>query len=451
MNEIIQQPIIAQCTPTGSGAIALLRLTGTGSIELANKISKLHSKQALIDQPTHTIHSGWVINNNEHIDHVMFLLMRGPKTFTGDDTVEITCHNNPFIVQAIIDQALLQGARIAQPGEFTRRAVENDKIDLVQAEAINELIHAQTQHALKASLSQMSGSLSDWIARIERHMIKALAFCEASFEFIDEEMEFGDTIAQTITHALDDINHVKKSFDAQQHIRQGIRIAIIGSVNAGKSSLFNALLNKERAIVTSIAGTTRDSIEAGLYKNGNYWTLIDTAGLRNTDDIVEQEGIKRSFEQAHAADIILLVYDASRALTPHEQSVYEELQATYHHKIIVIYNKSDQAIDNTLSGLYTSTKTRENILIVEAAVQEKIAQLFKSLESPFLLNTRQYKLLLSVEQSLLEIQTMLNGPIAYELVSYHIQQALTYLSEFTGKTISEAGMDAVFREFCVGK
>lgn len=462
VSDLINQPIIAQCTPSGSGAIALLRLTGAGSIELVAKMSKLANKQTLLEVPTHTIHSGWIINNhNEPVDQVMLLLMQAPRTFTGDDTVEITCHNNPFIIQTIIEQAVALGARLAQPGEFTRRAVENNKIDLVQAEAINELIHAQTQHALKASLSQLRGSLSQWTAQIERHLIKALAFCEASFEFIDEEMEFGDTVCQTIELALTDIAHVKKSFDAQQHIRQGIRVAIIGSVNAGKSSLFNALLNKERAIVTSIAGTTRDSIEAGLYKNGNYWTLIDTAGLRQTFDIVEQEGIKRSFEQAQLADIILLVFDASRELTPQEAEVYYELQKAHAHKIIHVHNKSDaidiERVDKALlranenNNYLVSSKTRENIELLEQTIQHKISSLFNAIESPFLLNTRQFTLLLNLEIALQEIITMLNGPIAYELVSYHIQQALAQLSELTGKTISEAGMDAVFREFCVGK
>ena len=247
------ETIIAQCTPKGSGAIALLRISGIAAFELATKISKLPSGALLCALPSHTIHFGYVVDAaGNHIDQVMFLLMRGPKTFTGQDTVEITAHNNPFIVQDIIAQAIAHGARMAQEGEFTKRAVLNNKIDLIQAEAINELIHANTHMALKKSLAQLEGSFSHWITAIEKELIKALAYSESSFEFIDEEMSFGNDIKKMLGHTLATIASIKKTFDQQQHIRQGVRIAIIGSVNAGKSSLFNTLLNKERAIVTSI-------------------------------------------------------------------------------------------------------------------------------------------------------------------------------------------------------
>jgi len=325
------QTIIAQCTPAGSGAIALLRVSGEHAIAMVTTFSKLASHKKLLDLPTHTIHFGWVIDTaGNHIDQVLFLLMRGPRTFTGQDTVEITCHNNPFIIESIIQAALNHGARLANSGEFTKRAVLNDKIDLIQAEAINELIHANTQSALKKSLAQLEGSFSHAVKNIESSLIKALALSEASFEFIDEEdLEFGKQILTIIETVLATIATLKVNFDQQKQIRQGVRIALIGAVNAGKSSLFNALLGKNRAIVTNIAGTTRDVIEAGLYRYGNYWTLIDTAGLRQSADHIEQEGIKRSFDEAHNADIILLVFDGSRAMTSEECAVYKELYAQY--------------------------------------------------------------------------------------------------------------------------
>ncbi|MDP3889414.1 MAG: tRNA uridine-5-carboxymethylaminomethyl(34) synthesis GTPase MnmE, partial [bacterium] len=321
-----QEAIIAQCTPRGSGAVALLRISGINAIEIVTRISKLTSNKTLSELPSHTIHYGFIVDNSGmHIDQVLFLLMLAPKTFTGQDSVEITCHNNPFIVEQIISLAIEKGARLADPGEFTKRAVLNNKIDLIQAEALNELIHANTQMSLKQSLSQLEGSFSNWITTIEQELFKALALCQASFEFIDEEITFDDQIKQIINKTLETITSIKNTFDKQQYIRQGIRIAIIGSTNIGKSSLFNALLQQERAIVTNIAGTTRDVIEAGAYKNGNYWTLIDTAGLRKTNNTIEQEGIKRSFEQADLADIILLVFDGSCTLTKHEQIVYQQL------------------------------------------------------------------------------------------------------------------------------
>jgi tRNA modification GTPase len=451
-----EPPIIAQCTPSGSGAIALLRLSGSNALSVADAISALPSTKKLSAQPTHTIHYGHVVDaHSNQIDQVLFLVMRTPHTFTGEDTIEITCHNNPFIIQNILDAALVAGARMAQEGEFSRRAVTNNKIDIVQAEAINDLIHANTQLALKQSLSQLEGSFTHWITTIEKQLIKALALSEASFEFLDEEnMEFNLQIKEIIEQILTNITQLQTTFNQQQQIRSGIRIAIIGSVNAGKSSLFNALLNQERAIVTDIAGTTRDVIEAGLYKNGNYWTLIDTAGLRTTNDIIEQMGIERSHEQAHKADIILLVFDGSCAISDGEKQVYQELLDTYRDKIIVVRNKADlvqqahQLFDNTHT---VSTHDQTSVNALETAIQEKITSLFHSISSPFLLNQRHFNSLTSLEQKLHIIVGMLTHKPSYELISYHLNDALTNLSELTGKTISEAGMDAVFREFCVGK
>jgi tRNA modification GTPase len=451
------ETIIAQCTPQGNGAIALLRISGNNAFFIANAISTLPQNKKLIDQATHTIHYGWVVDSDKNIiDQVLFLVMHAPHTFTGDDTVEITCHNNQFIINNIINAAIAAGARVAQQGEFSRNAVANNKIDITQAEAINELIHANTQLSLKQSLAQLQGSLSQWIISIEKKLITALAFSEASFEFLDEEnMSFEHQIKDSINEVLDNISNLKKTFDQQQHIRNGIRIALIGLVNAGKSSLFNALLGKERAIVTNIAGTTRDVIEAGLYKNGNYWTIIDTAGLRKTDDIIEQIGINRSHEEAQKADIILLVLDGSFAFNANELQTYQELLSTYKSKTIVINNKSDlpqhavQLSHNLI--LNASNIIPSTIDAIEQTLQNKINLLFTSIESPFLLNKRHIQSLLSLEQELLTIVPMLSGNISYELVSYHLQNALATLSELTGKTISEAGMDAVFREFCVGK
>ncbi|HEX4069116.1 MAG TPA: tRNA uridine-5-carboxymethylaminomethyl(34) synthesis GTPase MnmE [Candidatus Babeliales bacterium] len=450
--------IIAQCTPQGTGAIALLRLSGDNAFQIAGKISNLPGNKKISDLPTHTIHYGWVVDNNgTQIDQVLFLLMRAPHTFTGDNTVEITCHNNPFIIQNIIQAALVAGARLAQEGEFSRRAVNNNKIDILQAEAINDLIHANTQLALKQSLSQLEGSFSHWITTIEKQLIKALALSDASFEFLDEEnMEFSAQIREIIDTVLTTITNLKNSFNQQQQIRNGIRVAIIGSVNAGKSSLFNALLNQERAIVTNIAGTTRDAIEAGLYKNDNYWTLIDTAGLRTTDDIVEQMGIARSHEEAHKADIILLVFDGSQQLNGAESAVYQNLLNTYNDKIIIVTNKADLPqysnllIKNTTTYSVSNTD-KSTISTLESAIQNKISSLFTSIGSPFLLNQRHYNNLLSLETKLMATKSLLCGSTSYELVSYHLQDTLTTLSELTGKTITEAGMDAVFREFCIGK
>lgn len=453
-----EETIIACCTPQGSGAIALLRLSGADVFSVLQKIASLPSGQPFTELATHTIHYGWVQDENaHHIDQVLFLIMHGPRTFTGENVVEITCHNNPFIIQAIIKQALQNGARLATQGEFTRRAVLNGKIDLLQAEAINDLIHANTEMALKKSLEQLEGSLSHWISTIEGQLYKSLALCEASFEFIEEEgLEFGPQISTMIAHILTTIEQLKKTFDQQQQIRQGIRITLIGSVNAGKSSLFNALLGKQRAIVSNIAGTTRDTIEAGIYRNNVYLTLIDTAGLRQTDDVIEQEGIKRSFEEAQKADIVLLVCDGSQQLMPQEEAIYQELIAQHEHKIILVQTKHDlcTAFAPTLFGqpvIAVSSKTGAHITALEESIEQKIAMLLQNADSPFLLNKRQFNILLTLADKLTVVQSMLGEHIRYELVAHHLRDATEHLCELTGKSVSEKAMDTVFREFCVGK
>jgi tRNA modification GTPase len=453
---IYSDTIIAQCTPSGSGALAVLRISGPSAITIATALSKLANNTRLSDQQTHTVHYGAVVaEDSTVIDRVLFMLMHAPRTFTGEHVVEISCHNNPFIIEAVIQRAIACGARLAQNGEFSKRAVTHGKIDLVQAEAINELINAATQQSLKQSLAQLDGSFSRWLHTLERELLKNLAFTQASFEFLDEELEFGTRIRENLTQLAQNIATLKKTFNQQQQIRQGIRIALIGSVNAGKSSLFNALIGQRRAIVTAIAGTTRDSIEAGLYRYGTYLTLVDTAGLRTTEDIIEQEGINRSYAEAQKADLIVLVYDGSRPLSAEEQAIYETLYTQHQSKIIPVINKADieqiLQLPQMLHPISVSTANNSGITTLESTIEQKISALFNQLAAPFLLNKRHYTILLSVEQKLHTLIEHLNGTIHYELVSIHLQEILEQLTELTGKTVSEQGMDAVFREFCVGK
>ncbi len=451
-----EQSIVAQCSPKGSGAIGLIRITGINAIQIADSIAQLADTKQLSNHSTHTIHYGKVVDNKGVvIDTVLFLLMHGPKTFTGQDTVEITCHNNPFIIESIIAQAISAGARLAQAGEFTKRAVINKKIDLIQAEAINDLIHANSQEGLKRSLSQLKGTLSHHIHNIEQQLIKALALSEASFEFIDEEsLEFGDQIKEIVTSTLSAISKLRKTFSQQKQIREGVRIALIGSVNAGKSSLFNSIIGSSRAIVTNQAGTTRDVIEAGLYEKSLYWTLIDTAGLRQTNDVIEAAGIERSHNEAHKADIILLVVDGSRHLTAQEIIVYNDLLNKYKTKSLIVYTKSDLSQHAQILGdgrISISCTLPNSVKSLKKELLAKVDHLLKIEESPHLLTHRQHNLLLGLEQKLGLIMPHFEKDLAYELISHHLQEALSGIGEITGKTISERGMDAVFRDFCVGK
>lgn len=470
-----QQAVVALCTPRGSGAIGLIRISGVNAVNVACHLAKLSSGDVLSAVSSHTIHHGYVVGPtvgqsqsspaSEIIDEVLFLLMRGPRTFTGQDTVEITCHNNQFIIQRIIDLAVEYGARHARAGEFTKRAFLGGKIDLLQAESINDLIHAQTELALRQSMSQLHGSLSQSLANIEKQIVGLLGYVEASFEFLDEEqrdLDFDQAIKDRTYDLLRQIAEIKAHFAQQQQIKEGVRIALLGIVNAGKSTLFNAILKKERAIVTDIEGTTRDSIETNIYRNGNFWLLIDTAGIRQTDDIIEQKGIERSFSEAAASDIVLLVIDATRPLTPLQYQQYVAIVAQYSEKILVVINKVDElagsyqhsATLSFLSNLPTialSAKNKKGVDSLEEAIEKKIQQLFAQLNSPFLLNQRQFKLLTEIEVGLENIANSYSDGIHYELIAYQLKDLLEKVSELTGKNISEHVMDMIFNEFCIGK
>lgn len=455
MNCLTDATIIAQCTPSGSGAIALLRLSGPDAISITDKFSRLPQNIALGHQASHTVHYGQIIDQGQVVDQVMLIVMQAPKTFTGENVVEITCHNNPFIIEKIISLALSYGARLAHKGEFAQRAFLNNKIDLTQAEAINSLIHAHTEQAMQKSLAQLKGSLTNWSKQIEQSLYKCLALSEASFEFIDEEMDFSPQIKAELQLILSQIGQAQASFELQQQIKDGVRIAIIGSVNAGKSALFNALLKRDRAIVTPIAGTTRDSIEAGIYTNQHYLTLVDTAGLRQTEDYVEQIGIERSMAEAQGADLILLVFDTSRLITPAELSVYEQIFQQYHDKIILVGNKADQAhkleLPPTMAELnLVSSQTKLGLEKLEELILARIKALLETDSSPFLLNQRQFQILSSISTNCQQILKMLEQP-EYELISLHLNETLQSLSALTGQSITEQGLETIFREFCVGK
>lgn len=449
------QTIIAQCTPQGSGALALIRISGPKAIIIADLIARLPGKQNLSKQSSHTVHYGHIVDEHQQIDQVMLIVMHGPKTFTGEHTIEITCHNNPFIIEKIINLAIRHGARLAQKGEFAQQAFLNDKMDLTQAEAINSLIHAHTEQALKKSLAQLSGNLANWSAEIEQGLLKCIAFCEASFEFIDEEIDFSPQISHELNQIITNIAQAQQNNHIAQQIKEGLRIAIIGSVNAGKSSLFNTILNKERAIVTPIAGTTRDVIEAGIYTKQHYLTLVDTAGLRETNDQIEALGIARSKNEAKLADIILLTFDSSRQITKSELLAYSDIFNEFKDKIILVANKVDQENLLKLSQefkpiTYVSTKTKTGIEQLSNQIHHKIDVILAQDTAPFLLNQRQFNILSSVTDAVKQMITMLKNP-EFEIISLHLNETLQILANLSGKSITEKSMDTIFREFCVGK
>ncbi|MFA6262847.1 MAG: tRNA uridine-5-carboxymethylaminomethyl(34) synthesis GTPase MnmE [Candidatus Babeliales bacterium] len=462
-----EQTIVALCTPRGSGALALIRLSGIDALIVADGIARLSSGVVIEEVASHTIHHGFVIDRSEPnpsvIDEVLFLVMHGPKTFTGQHTVEISCHNNPFVIDRIITVALQAGAHSARPGEFSKRAFLNNKIDLVQAEAINELINAPTEMAVKQSMATVRGSLSQHVHEIERLLCDLMSYVEASFEFLEEEQQdlaLTTNIIERLVHVRTKIADLRLQFTSQKLVKEGVRIVLAGSVNAGKSTLFNTLLNQERAIVADHAGTTRDSIESGLYYKGYFWSLVDTAGLRETSDLIEQKSIERSLHEAASADVIVLVIDVTRTHTDCEVAYYRNLCALYANKIIVAMNKidviqnslrTDLLTDFALERVFVSAQERKGIDALTTAIEKKVAVLFATVSSPFLLNQRQFNLLTEIERGLEFIANSDSATIDYEVVAYQLKHLLEKISELTGRNVAERVLDTIFDNFCVGK
>lgn len=449
-----EEPIIAQSTPVGKGALALIRVSGVGVIELVAQCTALMNKQNLQNVPSHTVHAGWIMNSDgNRIDQVVVYPLKGPKTFTGQDMVEISCHNNQLIINHIINQIIHLGARIATSGEFTKRAVINKKLDLIQAEAINEILEASNETALKYSLAQLEGTLSAFITQCEKKLLHIISLCEVSFEFVEEGFSLDDQIRAEITTLLTELATLINAGTQQRYIKEGIRIALLGSVNTGKSSLFNQLLGKNRAIVSSIPGTTRDVIESSWYIDGFNATVIDTAGIRSTGDIIEQLGIEKSFQEAAIADIILLVYDASRPLTAQEKTIYEQLITSYANKIITVYTKKD-LIDLTTASLLplcVNTHDEQDLVSIKTLLHSAISKLMSGSSSPFLLNNRQLALLTNLYHELNDLNSTMTTIIEHEIVSYQLRLILGNIADLLGHTISEQSLDMIFKDFCIGK
>jgi tRNA modification GTPase len=448
--------IVAQCTPQGSGAIAMIRVSGSQSIQMVDAIARLSSTKKLQSLDSHTIHYGSVVDDNSIVDTVLFLLMKGPRTFTGENVVEITCHNNQLIVHKIVQALLKQGARIADKGEFSKRAVLNDKLDLVQAEAIHDIITSKSDDALKKSLSTLRGSFSALIAEIEEKILQIIVYTEASFEFLDEEMNFSEDIRKRFRVVVDIVQQALQTFDKRRQLYEGVRVALVGKTNVGKSSLFNALINRERAIVTDVAGTTRDTVEALFFKDDLQLTFVDTAGIRKTEDSIERQGIDRSFEEAAQADLILLVVDSQAEYTNEEVKQYTDLLQKYQEKIIVVQNKVDASLEKIsfLAGrevIQVSALKKQNIQNLYGEIQKRVRSVIGQDDTPFVLNKRQYDLLLQFHHYLTPVIEKAEISIDYELLSFHLKESLELLSEVTGKTVSEKAFDKVFQSFCVGK
>ncbi|MDQ1143392.1 tRNA modification GTPase [Bacillus sp. SORGH_AS 510] len=456
--------IAAISTPMGEGAIAIVRLSGDDAIQIADKLFKGVGGKRLLDMPSHTIHYGHLFDpkSDQVIEEVMVSVMKGPKTFTKEDVVEINCHGGMVSVNRVLQHVLNNGARLAEPGEFTKRAFLNGRIDLSQAEAVMDLIRAKTDRAMNVALGQMEGRLSNLIRRLRQEILEILAHVEVNIdypEYDDVEEMTHHMLIEKATFVREEIQKILQTSQQGKILREGLSTVIVGRPNVGKSSLLNSLVHENKAIVTDIPGTTRDVIEEYVNVRGVPLRLLDTAGIRETEDIVERIGVERSRQVLKEADLILLVLNYSDKLTVEDENLFEVVKGM---DVIVIINKTDlpQHIDmERVQQLAEGHKIVTTSLLEERGVdelEEAIASLFfaGSIEAgdiTYVSNSRHIALL---NQSLHAIEEAIEGVEAgtpIDIVQIDLTRTWELLGEITGENVHESLIDQLFSQFCLGK
>jgi tRNA modification GTPase len=475
---VFDDTIAAIATPIGEGGLAVLRISGKQTLEIADKCFRPAGKNAVKPSAaaTHTIHFGHVVRNGEVVDEVLLSIMRAPRTFTREDVVEITCHGGLLPAKLVLDALLQNGARVAEPGEFTRRAFLSGRIDLAQAEAVADLIHSRTELALQAANEQLAGKLSKRINELRDEMVKILAHVEAHIDFPDEDIgpDTKEQLLKKLETGLGFMDELLRTANEGQILRHGIRAAIIGRPNAGKSSLLNQLLGHERAIVSPIPGTTRDTIEETANIRGLPVVFIDTAGLREATDEIEKEGVRRSRRSLEQAEVILHVLDASEPFTPADDLYLREFSDK---KRILVLNKSDLPLRLELPGnrrreddtdgagksngarLLTSAATVAVSCVTGegiAALKDTIKDLVWSgeIKAEMLqvaINSRHQDALARARVATLRTLEALKADQSLDLVALDLRIAVNAVGEIVGKTTTEDLLDMIFSQFCIGK
>lgn len=456
-----EDTICAISTPIGEGGIGIVRISGKDAFAIADKIFFSKKNKDLSAFPSHTIHYGEIRDNNERVDEALVSIMKAPNTYTKEDVVEINCHGGPLPLKKVMELVLKNGARLAEPGEFTKRAFLNGRIDLSQAEAVIDIINSKTDDSLRLAVNQLSGILSKKVNAIREELISIIASVEASIDFVDEDIEFisRDEMGKRIDRTVDEIEALITTADEGRIYKEGIATAIIGKPNVGKSSLLNALLKEERAIVTPIPGTTRDVIEEWVNIKGMPLRILDTAGIRHTEDLVEIEGVKRSRDAIKRADLILLLIDGSNKLNDEDKRLMQEVRDK---RLIVLLNKSDlpslvkkNDIANILPEnelVAISALTGEGVDSLKTAIHNL---LFKGVitagERPIITNLRHKTALEKTKKALENLEGSLKNKMSEEFLAVDLRGALNALGEITGETATEDILNKIFEEFCVGK
>ncbi|MFK7115626.1 tRNA uridine-5-carboxymethylaminomethyl(34) synthesis GTPase MnmE [Flavobacterium oreochromis] len=463
--------IVALATPSGAGAVALIRISGKEAINIANQSFKSIKNKDLTKQKSHTLHLGHIVDGEKILDQVLVSIFKGPHSYTGENTIEISCHGSTFIQQQIIQLFLRKGCRIAQAGEFTLRSFLNGKMDLSQAEAVADLIASDNEASHQIAMQQMRGGFSNELAKLREELLNFASLIELELDFAEEDVEFADRTQ--FVELLNRIEFVLKrlidSFAVGNVIKNGIPVAIVGEPNVGKSTLLNALLNEERAIVSDIAGTTRDTIEDELVINGIGFRFIDTAGIRETKDAVESIGIQKTFEKIEQAQVVLLLVDGSKLIVDGSSPIkieIEKIKNKYPLKpLVIIINKKDIISTEMITQFQeelTTNNQQPTTLFLSAKNKEGIEELKNTLLSfvntgalrnneTIVTNTRHYDSLLKALEEIQKVQWGMQQGLSSDLMAIDIKQALYYFGEITGEVTNDELLGNIFANFCIGK
>lgn len=452
MHPLLEDTIAAVATPFGAGAISIIRLSGKLSIPISDSVFK--GKQHVGEFISHTVHHGKIVDDDENfIDDVLLTVFRDPHSYTGEDVVEISCHGNPLISQKIIDLLQKKGARTAEPGEFTKRAFLNNKMDLAQAEAVIDVISSRTQASLRGARNQLDGILSKNVGHLRNSLLEVLSFLELELDFAEEDIEFvaKSELNDKIKAVINKIENLLKTYSFGKVIRDGINVAIVGKPNVGKSSLLNYFLKESRAIVSHIPGTTRDIIREEISIDGILFRLFDTAGLRASDDIIEKEGIQKSNESIKNADLVLFINDVEQG---YSEDIYTELlQITNRVRIICVMNKIDLGVSvNHVSDVGISVKTGYGMgSLTEKMKMVAFTNASYTEKSAIVSNIRHYNCLVHANSSLKKCLSSISEGLSGEFIAIDLRNAADSLGEIIGEVTPGDVLDNIFSKFCIGK